>query len=88
VAGPKGDPGAQGPAGPQGARGEKGEPGPGTALRVVQGNAASASCDRSEIVVGAMCSAAANVIATENGAQCGDDPNSTTVKVRLVCAKK
>jgi hypothetical protein len=86
VAGPKGDPGPQGSAGPQGVRGEKGEAG--MALRVVDGNAASASCEGSEIVVSAMCSAAASLIATDNGARCGDDPNSTAVKVRLVCGKK
>jgi hypothetical protein len=57
-------------------------------LRVVQGNAASASCESSEIMVSALCSAPGNVVATDNGARCGDDPNSTTIKVRLVCAKK
>jgi hypothetical protein len=57
-------------------------------LRIVQGDAASASCESSEIMVSALCTAPGNAVATDNGARCGDDPNSTAVKVRLVCAKK
>jgi hypothetical protein len=83
VAGPKGDPGQQGPVGPQGARGEAS-----IALRVVQGNSPSASCDGSEIMISALCTDSIAATNAENGARCGDDPNSKDVKIRLVCAKK
>ena len=88
LAGPAGAPGPQGPVGPQGAHGDKGDPGPsGLTLRVTVSNAASGTCNTGEVMVSAMCTSPAAMTPTDNGARCGDDPNSTTVKVRLVCAK-
>jgi hypothetical protein len=94
--GPKGDAGAQGAAGPAGPRGEKGEKGDrgeagpaGSAFRIVTSPNASAGCNNDEVMLSAMCIGASSpLIASENGARCGDNPNATEVKARIVCARK
>lgn len=97
--GPKGDRGDAGPKGDKGDRGEAGPAGPagsagaaGTAgLRVVAATSASANCNSDEIVVSAICTGSPNFTPlklTDNGAQCGDEANATSVHVRLVCGKK
>jgi hypothetical protein len=91
--GPKGDTGAAGPQGPRGEKGDKGErgePGPaGSAFRVVTSPNASAGCNNDEVMLSAMCVGTSSpLIASENGARCGDNPNATEVKARIVCARK
>lgn len=95
VAGAQGERGPAGPAGPQGPRGEKGErgdPGPaGTALRVVSSPNASAGCNSDEVMISALCIGSFTsypLIPAENGARCGENPNATEVKARIVCARK
>jgi Collagen triple helix repeat (20 copies) len=90
-----GDKGAPGPAGPPGEKGEKGEKGdtgsPGTALRVVSPQASIASCETDEIMISAYCSGTFNaypLVPLANGARCGNNPNSTTLRVTIVCAKR
>ena len=90
--GEKGEPGSAGPAGPQGNKGDKGDPGtPGTTLRVVAAQSSTASCEGDEVMISAYCSGAFNaypLIPLENGARCGNNPRSTTLRVTIVCAKR
>jgi hypothetical protein len=88
-AGEKGEPGQ---AGPPGAKGEKGEPGtPGTTLRIVSPQSSTASCEADEFMISAYCTGTFNaypLVALANGARCGNNPNSTTLRVTIVCAKR
>jgi hypothetical protein len=88
-AGPGGPPG---PAGPAGSKGDKGNPGaPGTALRVVAPQSSTATCEADEVMISAYCSGAFNaypLVPLANGARCGNNPNSTTLRVTIVCAKR
>jgi hypothetical protein len=85
-AGEKGEPG---PAGPPGAKGEAGTPG--TTLRVVSPQSSTASCDADEVMISAYCTGTFNaypLVPLANGARCGNNPNSTTLRVTIVCAKR
>jgi len=93
--GEKGESGPAGPAGPQGAKGDKGDKGdlgtPGTTLRVVAAQSSSASCEADEVMISAYCSGTFNaypLVPLENGARCGNNPRSTTLRVTIVCAKR
>ena len=93
--GEKGESGPAGPAGPQGPRGDKGDKGdpgtPSTTLRVVAAQSSTASCEADEVMISAYCSGAFNaypLIPLENGARCGNNPRSTTLRVTIVCAKR
>jgi hypothetical protein len=96
--GPKGEMGEKGepgPAGTPGERGEKGEKGdagpPGTTLRVVSPQSSTASCETDEVLIGAYCTGTFNaypLVPLANGARCGNNPNSTTLRVTIVCAKR
>ena len=93
--GEKGEPGSAGPAGPQGNKGDKGDKGdpgtPGTTLRVVAAQSSTASCEADEVMISAYCSGTFNaypLIPLENGARCGNNPRSTTMRVTIVCAKR
>jgi Collagen triple helix repeat (20 copies) len=95
VKGEKGDVGEKGepgPAGPSGEKGEKGDTGaPGTAFRVVSPQSSIASCNGDEIMISAYCSGTFNsypLVPLTNGARCGNNPNSTTLRVTIVCAKR
>ena len=85
--GEKGEPGQAGPSG-----GEKGEPGtPGTTLRVVSPQSSTASCEADEFMISAYCTGTFNaypLVPLANGARCGNNPNSTTLRVTIVCAKR
>ena len=89
--GEKGEPGPAGPPGEKGEKGEKGDTGtPGTALRVVSPQSSIASCETDEIMISAYCSGTFNaypLVPLANGARCGNNPNSTTLRVTIVCAK-
>jgi len=94
-AGEKGEPGAAGPPGPAGSKGDKGDKGdagaPGTALRVVPPQSSTASCETDEVMISAYCSGSFNtypLVPRANGARCGNNPNSTTLRVTIVCAKR
>ena len=85
-AGEKGEPG---PAGPPGAKGEAGTPG--TTLRVVSPQSSTASCEADEFMISAYCTGTFNaypLVPLANGARCGNNPNSTTLRVTIVCAKR
>src|SRR5215471_2546811 len=73
-------------------KGEKGDTGTsGTALRVVSPQSSIASCETDEIMISAYCSGTFNaypLIPLANGARCGNNPNSTTQRVTIVCAKR
>jgi predicted small secreted protein len=93
--GEKGEPGApgqQGAKGDKGDKGDKGEPGaPGTTLRVVAAQSSTASCEADEVMISAYCSGTFNaypLVPLENGARCGNNPRSTTLRVTIVCAKR
>ena len=93
--GEKGEPGAAGqpgPAGSKGDKGDKGDPGaPGTALRVVSPQSSTATCESDEVMISAYCSGTFNaypLVPLANGARCGNNPNSTTLRVTIVCAKR
>jgi len=95
VKGEKGDVGEKGepgPPGPQGNKGDKGDPGtPGTTLRVVAAQSSTSSCEADKVMISAYCSGAFNaypLIPLENGARCGNNPRSTTLRVTIVCAKR
>ena len=95
VKGEKGDVGEKGepgPAGPPGAKGEKGDPGaPGTAFRVVSPQSSIGTCNGDEIMISAYCTGTFNaypLVPLTNGARCGNNPNSTTLRVTIVCAKR
>jgi hypothetical protein len=87
-----GEKGEPGPAGPPGEKGEKGDAGaPGTTLRVVSPRSPIASCESDEIMISAYCIGTFNnypLVPFANGARCGDDPDSTTLRVTIVCAKR
>ena len=90
--GEKGEPGPPGPQGNKGDKGDKGDPGtPGTTLRVVAAQSSSASCEADEVMISAYCSGTFNaypLVPLENGARCGNNPRSTTLRVTIVCAKR
>ena len=90
--GEKGEPGPPGPQGNKGDKGDKGDPGtPGTTLRVVAAQSSTASCEADEVMISAYCSGTFNaypLIPLENGARCGNNPRSTTLRVMIVCAKR
>ena len=82
-------------------KGEKGEPGPpgpkgdpgaaGTTLRVVAPQSSTASCQTDEIMISAYCTgtfSAYPLVPLTNGARCGANPISTTLRVTIVCAKR
>jgi len=81
--GEKGDPGPPGP---------KGDPGvAGTTLRVVAPQSSTASCQTDEIMISAYCTGTFTnypLVPLTNGARCGANPNSTTLRVTIVCAKR
>ena len=87
-----GEKGEPGPLGPQGNKGDKGDPGtPGTTLRVVAPQSSTASCETDEVMISAYCSGTFNaypLVPLENGARCGNNPRSTTLRVTIVCAKR
>jgi len=97
-AGEKGEPGAAGPPGAAGSKGDKGDKGdkgesgaPGTALRVVAPQSSTATCEADEVMISAYCSGSFNaypLVPLANGARCGNNPNSTTLRVTIVCAKR
>ena len=94
-AGEKGEAGAAGPPGPAGSKGDKGDKGdagaPGTALRVVAPQSSTATCESDEVMISAYCSGTFNaypLVPLENGARCGNNPRSTTLRVTIVCAKR
>jgi hypothetical protein len=88
----KGEKGDTGPRGEKGEKGEKGDKGdPGTTLRVVSPQSSTASCEADEIMISAYCSGTFNaypLVTISNGARCGSNPNSTTLRVTIVCAKR
>jgi|NGEPerStandDraft_6_1074524.scaffolds.fasta_scaffold48480_2 hypothetical protein len=100
--GEKGDTGADGKDGAPGIAGKDGAPGkdgsdgaagpagPGMALRIVGGELAGAWCNADEKMISAYCSGSWSYYPLQpsgNGAQCGQDPSSTMVRVTIVCAK-
>ena len=91
-AGEKGIPGEKGEPGPPGPPGPKGDPGTaGTTLRIVAPQSASASCEADEVLVNAYCTGTFNaypLVPLSNGARCGNNPNATTMRVTIVCAKR
>jgi hypothetical protein len=87
--GQKGDPGEKGEPGPPGPKGDTGESGP--TFRVVAPQASSASCESNEVMISAYCTGTFNtypLVPQANGARCGNNPNSTTLRVTIVCAKR
>lgn len=90
--GEKGDIGEKGEAGPPGPPGPKGDPGPaGTAFRVVAPQSSTASCAADELMISAYCTGTFTtypLVPLANGARCGNNPNSTTLRVTIVCAKR
>jgi hypothetical protein len=87
--GQKGDPGEKGEPGPPGPKGDAGESGP--TFRVVAPQASSASCESNEVMISAYCTGTFNtypLVPQANGARCGNNPNSTTLRVTIVCAKR
>ena len=90
VKGEKGDSGEKGEPGPPGPAGPKGEAGL-AGLRVVAPQATSASCEADEVMISAYCSGTFNtypLVPLANGARCGNNPASTTLRVTIVCAKR
>ena len=64
---------------------------PGTTLRVVSPQSSIASCETDEIMISAYCSGTFNsypLVPLANGARCGNNPNSTTLRVTIMCAKR
>ena len=90
--GEKGEQGAQGAPGATGAPGAKGDPGAaGATFRVVAPQSSSASCETDEVMISAYCTGTFNnypLVPLANGARCGNNPNSTTLRVTIVCAKR
>ncbi len=87
--GEAGPAGLQGPAGPPGLKGDPGTPG--TTLRVVASQSASATCEPNEVMISAYCTGTFNaypLVPLSNGARCGNNPNSTSLRVTIVCAKQ
>ena len=63
----------------------------GTTLRVVAPQSSTASCQTDEIMISAYCTgtfSAYPLVPLTNGARCGANPNSTTLRVTIVCAKR
>ena len=100
--GEKGDTGAAGKDGAPGIAGKDGAPGkdgkdgaagpagPRIAFRIVGGQSAGAQCNADEKMISAYCSGSRTYYPLQpsgNGAQCGQDRNSTAVHVTIVCAK-
>jgi len=89
--GEKGDPGEKGEPGPAGAPGAPGAPGAkgdsgdaGATFRVVAPQSSSASCESNEVMISAYCTGTFNnypLVPLANGARCGNNPNSTTLRV-------
>jgi hypothetical protein len=71
-------------------KGEKGDSGaPGTNFRIVAPQSSTASCEANEVMISAYCSGTFNaypLVPLANGARCGNNPNSTTLRVTIVCA--
>ena len=90
--GEKGEQGATGAPGAPGAPGAKGDPGAaGATFRVVAPQSSSASCETDEVMISAYCTGTFNnypLVPLANGARCGNNPNSTTLRVTIVCAKR
>ena len=90
--GEKGDTGEKGEQGAPGAPGAKGDPGAaGATFRVVAPQSSSASCETDEVMISAYCTGTFNnypLVPLANGARCGNNPNSTTLRVTIVCAKR
>jgi Collagen triple helix repeat (20 copies) len=90
--GEKGDVGEKGEPGAPGQKGEQGEPGPsGTALRIVAPQRSTAACEDDEVMISAYCTGTWTnypLVPLSNGARCGNNPNSTTLRVTIVCAKR
>jgi len=96
--GEKGDPGEKGEPGPAGAPGAPGAPGAkgdsgdaGATFRVVAPQSSSASCESNEVMISAYCTGTFNnypLVPLANGARCGNNPNSTTLRVTIICAKR
>ena len=88
----KGEKGDTGEKGEQGAPGAKGDPGAaGATFRVVAPQSSSASCETDEVMISAYCTGTFNnypLVPLANGARCGNNPNSTTLRVTIVCAKR
>ena len=64
---------------------------PGTTLRVVAPQSSTASCQTDEIMISAYCTGTFTnypLVPLTNGARCGANPNSTTLRVTIVCAKR
>ena len=84
----------RGEKGDKGDKGEKGDPGPpGMTFRVVSPKSASASCEPNEVMISAFCTGdftAYPLVPSPSltGARCGNNPNSTTLRVTIVCAKR
>ena len=70
----------------------QGDPGvAGTTLRVVAPQSSTASCQTDEIMISAYCTGTFTnypLVPLTNGARCGANPNSTTLRVTIVCAKR
>jgi hypothetical protein len=81
-----------GPPGPQGNKGDKGDPGTRARLSgLVAAQSSTASCEADEVMISAYCSGTFNaypLVPLENGARCGNNPRSTTLRVTIVCAKR
>ncbi len=77
---------------PKESKGDKGDPGvAGTTLRVVAPQSSTASCQTDEIMISAYCTGTFTnypLVPLTNGARCGANPNSTTLRVTIVCAKR
>jgi hypothetical protein len=71
--------------------GAAGAPGTaGASFRLVSPNAAQATCDAGEVLISAYCTGTFTsypLKPSPNGASCGE-PNSTEVKVTIVCGKQ
>ena len=60
-------------------------------LRVVAPQSSTASCQTDEIMISAYCTGTFTnypLVPLTNGARCGANPNSTTLRVTIVCAKR
>ena len=58
---------------------------------VVAPQSSTASCQTDEIMISAYCTgtfSAYPLVPLTNGARCGANPNSTTLRVTIVCAKR
>src|SRR3954464_8528547 len=88
-AAPKESKGEKGDPGPPGPKGDPGGAGP--TLRVAAPQSSTASCQTDEIMISAYCTGTYTtypLVPLTNGARCGANPNSTTLRVTIVCAKR